>query len=65
MATGCVVVGFGDPFEESERGFPIGTVTLQDFEDEFVVGVNFAEVESMFDLLRWFVSSEFEKVLDE
>lgn len=65
VTTGWVDVCFGGPFEEIERGFPIGTVSLQDVEDEVVVGVNSGEVESSFDLLCRFVSTKFKKVLDE
>lgn len=65
MTTGCVDVCFGGPFEENESWFPIGTVSLQDVEDEFVVGVDSGEVESSFDLFCRFVSAKFEKVLDE
>jgi hypothetical protein len=40
-------------------------VSLQDLKDEVVVGVNSSEIKSTFDLFSWFVSAEFEKVLNE
>jgi len=57
--------GLGGPVEEHVRGSPIGTVSSQHVENEVVVEVEPALVESSIQLFCGFVSSELEKVLDE